>query len=259
MAGIIMLSLGCSSTRTSIIGHRGASFEAPENTVSSAKLAWEMGADAVEIDIHLTKDKKIIVLHDGSTKRTGDADMAVSVTNSDVLRNVDVGSFKDEKYSGEKIPFIEEIIETIPPKGLLFVEIKCGPEVLPYLKDIINNSGRKSRIVIIGFNLETMAESKKVMPDIPTYWLRGTVKDEETEEYLPHDPDWIFIAKGKKLDGLNLHYAGITEDFIKSGKEEGLGIYAWTVDSVNEAKRLKSIGIDGITTNKPDLMLKEIF
>jgi glycerophosphoryl diester phosphodiesterase len=104
-----------------------------------------------------------------------------------------------------------------------------------------------------------MAESKKIMPDIPTYWLRGTVKDEETEEYLPHDPEWIYIVKGKNLDGLDVHYAGITDDFVKTVKEEGLGIYAWTVDSVDEAKRLKTIGIDGITTNKPDILLKEIF
>lgn len=259
MAGIIMSSFGCASTRTSIIGHRGASYEAPENTVSAAKLAWEMGADAVEIDIHLSKDNRIIVLHDGSTKRTGDADLPVSLTNSESLRKLDVGSFKDEKYAGEKIPFLEEIIDTVPPKGTLFVEVKCGPEVLPHLKKVIDESGKKSRIVIIGFSLDTMADSKKIMPDIPTYWLRGTVKDEETEEYLPHDPEWIYIAKGKNLDGLDVHFAGITEDFVKTVKEEGLGIYAWTVDSVDEAKRLKVIGIDGITTNKPDIMLKEIF
>ncbi|MDA3818126.1 MAG: glycerophosphodiester phosphodiesterase family protein, partial [Prolixibacteraceae bacterium] len=121
--------------QNTFIAHRGASYLAPENTLASAKLAWELGVDAVEVDVYLSADNRVMVIHDKTTKRTsGDGtNYKVAKTNSDVLRTIDVGSYKSEKYSGEKIPFIEEIIETVPDKKTLVIEIKYGAEVLPVL------------------------------------------------------------------------------------------------------------------------------
>ena len=109
-----------------IIAHRGASYLAPENTVASAKLAWELGTDAVEVDIFLSKDNRIIGIHDPTARRTSGHDYVIMDTHSDVLRTLEVGSFKDEKYRGEKIPFLEEIIQTIPHGKELVVEVKLG-------------------------------------------------------------------------------------------------------------------------------------
>ena len=162
---------GCTKS-VEIIAHRGASYLAPENTMSSVMLAWEKGAD-VEVDVHLSKDNRIIVIHDASTKRTGKTDLIVKDTPSHELRELDVGSFKSEEYAGEQIPFLADVIETIPPGRKLYVEIKCGKEILPILEMLINESGKISQIVIIGFDLETVTLSKELI-DVPTYWLNGT-------------------------------------------------------------------------------------
>ena len=124
VASIIAFS-GCGDTPSvEIIAHRGASHIAPENTVVSANAAWENGADAVEVDIYLSADGKIMVIHDSTTKRTTGSDYKVGETDSGILRSLDAGSWKGTEFAGEKIPFLEEIIETVPRGKRLYVEIK---------------------------------------------------------------------------------------------------------------------------------------
>ena len=100
------------SAQQIFIAHRGASYLAPENTVAAVNLAWELGADAVEVDVFLAKDNRVMVNHDKDTKRTaaGKKNMVIRNTPSQVLRNLDVGRWKDEKYKGEKMPFLSEKI-----------------------------------------------------------------------------------------------------------------------------------------------------
>jgi len=253
-----MINIGRCDKKMEIIGHRGASFIAPENTLSSVNLAWMMGSDGVEVDVHLSKDNKLVVIHDGSTTRTAGIDLKVEESSSEELRKLDVGIYKGAEFTGRKIPFLEEVIVTIPSGKKLFVEIKSHREILPILKKIIDASGKKSQIVIIGFDLETMGKSKKLMPDIPTYWLRGSVEDEKTKKYLPHDPQWINLAKGENLDGLNVHFAGLTEGFSRQVKESGLKLYVWTVNDIDEAKRLQKLGVDGMTSDKPDFIINHL-
>ena len=118
------------------IAHRGASYLAPENTVAAARLAWELGADAVEVDIHLSKDNKVMVIHDKDTKRICKtvSNLVIKSSESGLLRELDAGIWKGEHFKGEKIPFLSEIIETVPEGKTLVVEIKCGSEVIPEMK-----------------------------------------------------------------------------------------------------------------------------
>jgi len=233
-----------------IIAHRGASFLAPENTIVSAKLAWNQGADAVELDIYLSKDNKIMVSHDGNTRRTSGKDYSIIDTNSDILRKLDVGSFKDEKYKGEKIPFLEEIIQTVPDGKELVVEIKSGSEILPYLKEVINNNSENKRFVFICFDFQTISETKKAFPGNSCYWLCDNIELlEKTINLIP--------ATG--LDGISLIYNIIDAKVADLSKRLNLDLFTWTVDNPDEAKRLISLGVKGITTNRPGWMREQIF
>lgn len=259
-AMIIISSLaltGCNSNME-IIAHRGASHLAPENTRAAAKLAWAKQADAVEVDVHLSRDGRIMVIHDSSTKRTAQEDMEVAETPADQLRRLDVGSFKSQAYAGEQIPLLEEIVATLPAERRLFVEIKCGPDVLTPLENLLRAHPKRDQIVIIGFDLDTVKASKKRMPDIPTYWLVGTKKDEETEAWIPHDKALVDRIAGTDLDGLNVHCAGITQAFAQHVRRAGFGLYSWTVNDPVEAKRLKRLGIQGITTDRPGWLREQL-
>jgi glycerophosphoryl diester phosphodiesterase len=235
-----------------LVAHRGASYLAPENTVASAKLAWELDADAVEIDVYLSKDGVIVVNHDKDTKRTSGETFVIKDTDAARLRQLDVGSYKDKKYKGEKMPILEEIIATVPPGKELFIEIKCGPEIVPVLEKEINKSDKKDQMVIIGFDKEVVVKAKKQMPAIPVYWLRGNFTEYSLDEV-------ITIAKDNRLDGLDLSYKLVTSELMQRMEQEGLEVQVYTVNDAKEAKKLMEMKVAGITTDRPQWLREQIF
>jgi len=228
-----------------VIAHRGASHLAPENTLASVELAWCLGADAVEVDVRLTRDGRIVAIHDETTDRTAGTHLEVATTHSWQLRRLDVGRHKHPKFAGERIPYLEEVLRTVPPGRQLFVEIKCGPEILRPLVETIASSGKRSQVVTIGFDLDTVRAAKAALPDVPAYWLC------DKRVLVSYDRSLADQAKVCGIDGLDVHWSGLTRRFIRAVKAAGLRLYIWTVDDPAQALRLKVMGVDGITTNRP--------
>ena len=157
-----------------IIGHRGASHDAPENTLASVNLAWKRNADAVEIDCYLSKDGKIVVVHDKTTKRYGGPDKKIVDQTLAELRKIDVGRWKNAKFAGEQIPTLGEVLKTIPAGKRLFIEIKCGPEIVPELKRVLKAAGKKStQTAVISFSHDVVTAVKKELPILQVYWVVG--------------------------------------------------------------------------------------
>ncbi|HZI31523.1 MAG TPA: glycerophosphodiester phosphodiesterase family protein, partial [Candidatus Binatia bacterium] len=137
-----------------LIAHRGASYDAPENTLAAVNLAWQQNADAVEVDVHLSKDRKLVVIHDDNTRRTGGVDDKVSEQTLSKLRSLDVGCWKGKQWTGEKVPLLEEVLAAIPEGRRLFVELKCGSEGVRVFQQALGLSGRTpGPIVAISFSL----------------------------------------------------------------------------------------------------------
>jgi glycerophosphoryl diester phosphodiesterase len=218
-------------------------------------LAWQQGAPAAECDIYLTKDNQIMIMHDKSAKRTGGVDVNLPDTDSAALSKIDVGSWKSPQYKGEKIPFLKDILDSLPKDKTFFIEIKTGPEILPYLEKVIKKSGKQDQLVIISFNFESVSEFKKLMPAIPAYWLISTEKNPVADAPLPYSLANIDKVKSAGLDGIDAHYLGVTKEFADKIHAAGMKLYVWTVDDTNIAQNMKDMGVDGITTNKPDVML----
>src|SRR5882757_4224835 len=107
-----------------IIAHRGASFEAPENTLAAYRLAWQQNADGAEGDFQLTRDGRIVCIHDLTTGRTADANRVVAQSTFEELRRLDVGMWKHPRFAGERIPTLDEILALLPAGNLFFIEIK---------------------------------------------------------------------------------------------------------------------------------------
>ena len=112
------------------------------------------GADAAEFDVYLSKDGKIVVIHDKDTKRTAGVDKSVVGKTLEELRLLDVGSWKNAKYAGERIPTLVEVLATVPSGKRVFIEVKCGPEIVPELKrDIARAKLKPEQTAIISFCL----------------------------------------------------------------------------------------------------------
>jgi len=228
-----------------VIAHRGASHLAPENTLAAVELAWRLGADAVEVDVHLTQDRRIVAIHDATTDRTAGVCLEVAATPSSHLRRLDVGRHKHARFAGACIPYLEEVLATVPPGRQLFVEVKCGPEILPPLQNTLAHSGRQAQVVLLGFDLATMKAAKERMPEVPACWLC------DKRVFVSYGCGLVEQALAEGMDGLDVHWSGLTRRFARAVKAAGLALYLWTVDDPAEALRFQAMGVDGITTNRP--------
>ncbi|HSO87176.1 MAG TPA: glycerophosphodiester phosphodiesterase family protein, partial [Draconibacterium sp.] len=190
-------------------------------------------------------------IHDKDTKRTclSKKNHSIADSPSTLLRDLDAGIWKDEKYKGEKIPFLSEILETVPEGKKLVVEIKCGNEVIPLITRFFEKSQKDSLIVFIAFDWKTIVEVKKTFPKNKCYWLSSSKNGLHKK---------IVEAAESGLDGVNLHYSIINEEVMKIAKENNLEVLVWTVDDPAEAKRLTELGVTKITTNRPDWLKEEL-
>ena len=243
------------------VGHRGASFDAPENTVASAKLAWERGADGVEVDVYLSQDNEVVVIHDKTTKRTTSSDLEVSKTDLAELTALDAGLWKDKKWEGVKIPSLTQILDSASKdsSAYLVIEIKSGHEIIPALQRTIAKSCfPHRRIRFISFNWGVIQEIKTVFPDIDALWLSGFKKDDQGE-YQPSAETLIQRAKEAGADGLDVSHVGVVnESFVKKIHESGLKLWIYTVNDPKRAKELVDFGVDSITTDRPGWLKQQL-
>ena len=234
-----------------IVAHRGASIDSPENTIPSFKLAWEMGIDAIEGDFHLTRDGQIVCIHDRNTERVAGKKLIVKESTLSELRELDVGSYKGNKFKGCVIPTFSEVLSTIPPKKKIYIEIKCGTEIItPLLTEIKNSDLSADQVVFISFNKEVLKTIKEKSPEHKVYVL-GTLNKDDSGKTVPSKETILEILNQVSADGVSLGQDLITEPLVKSIMDMGYEFHAWTVDDIETAKRFKEWGVKSITTNDP--------
>ncbi|WP_298869171.1 glycerophosphodiester phosphodiesterase [uncultured Gimesia sp.] len=256
LTGFAIVSATTSLSAVEIIGHRGASHDAPENTLASVNLAWAQNADAVEIDIYLSKDGQIIAYHDKTTSRIGGRAKSVKAQTLAELQTLDVGAWKHSKFKRERIPTLSQILKTIPANKRLFIEIKCGAEVLPQLKQDLVASGKiPAQTALIGFDYEIMQQAKQNLPELKMYWVIKVKQNKLTRKWAHTADYYIQKAKTAHLDGLDIGLNNfVTQKFVDEANSAGLPVYVWTVNSVKDARKLVNMGVEGITTDRPGLL-----
>ena len=240
-----------------IVAHRGASADAPENTIASFELAWEQGADAIEGDFYLTSDQQIVCFHDNTTERLCGVKIPVKQSTLAELQNLDVGSWKDQQFAGQRMPSLSDVLATAPCEKKVFIEIKSGPEIVPFLPRILQESELPpNRTIIISFQKEVIRASKEKMPQIEAFWLTAFHQDETTGKWTPTVDEVIAMAKNIGADGvdLNANTDVVSAHFVDLCHQAGLSVHVWTVDDLAKATRLQEMGVDSITTNRPGFL-----
>jgi glycerophosphoryl diester phosphodiesterase len=251
--GLMMTCSAAFGASPWIVAHRGASHDAPENTVAAFKLAWEQGADAIEGDFYLTRDRHIVCIHDADTKRVAGEKLSVAQSSLAELRRLDVGMRKGPKWQGERIPTIDEVLATIPPNKRIFLEIKSGPEIIGPLKEAIARAKlRPEQATFIAFQPAVVAEAKRQLPQVKAFWLTGFKQDKETCQWKPSVEEVLATLDRIHADGVdcNAHDA-IDRCFVDAIREATMEFHVWTVDDPAVARRFVQLGVDSITTNRP--------
>lgn len=233
--------------KISVVAHRGASAYETENSIAAFKKAFQLKADAIEMDIWRTTDDSLVIMHDRTTGRTANGNLVVPESTAADLRALRLNN-------GEQIPFVSEAISLVPKRKKMVIEIKNFKEkgkagsVFPMLSNQLKQSGRAKDAIIISFGAEVLAEAKKYLPECKCYYLSGK---EMAEDEL------IETCLRLKLDGLNVHYKILTKSLAEKTKQAGLDLLVWTVDDPEVVKQARGKVI-GITTNKPDVVRKYI-
>jgi glycerophosphoryl diester phosphodiesterase len=259
--GVFILCACVQNFAVEIIAHRGASYDAPENTLASVRLGYEQGADGVEIDIHLTKDQRAAVLHDFDTARVGVTKLVVSNAPLAEIRALNVGAWGKwtNQPFNEKIPTLEEVLDLVPAGKKLFIEIKTGPEIIPAVQKALQNAKPKpEQLIFITFNYESAKAARKTFPNMKTYWLVGYAKDKVTGKF-PQLDETVAKAKAANVDGVDLNFNWpLNKTTVGQIKAAGLECHVWTVDEPAKAKELADAGVDSITTNRPKWLREQL-
>jgi len=244
----VIASCNLSAQQVTYVAHRGASHLAPENTLASIRLAWELGAPAAECDIMLTRDKQVVLFHDKKGGRLTGHDFVVKETDYTQIKDYTILLKETNlpEYSAETIPLLSEVLETIPDNRTLVIEIKTGPEILPYMEKVIANHWKTGNIAFIAFGFETILATKAIFPDIPCY-------------YLGQDANSKFKQiKASFLDGVDLNHRIINKKLVKKFNRAGKDVWCWTVNDPEIAIKMINAGVSAITTDRPKWLKEQV-
>ena len=234
-----------------VIGHRGASTEAPENTLAANNLAFQQKADGVEVDVRLTKDKQLVCMHDKSAFRTAGKRNLIKESTLKQLKSLDVGKWKGKKWSGEAIPSLQEVLSQMPLNKKIFIEVKEGIETIdPLIEDIQKSNLDPKYISIISFHQEVVKRVKQAMESLTVNFL---IAFSSPKEFL--DEEVLLKLLEFNLDGVGAEsHSRLSRNFVELISEKNKKVHVWTVDDINQAKKYKEMGLSSITTNVPGLI-----
>ena len=241
-----------------VVGHRGAMAYAPENTMASFRLGLALGADFVECDVHLSRDGRCIVMHDGRLDRTTDGRGLLKDLSAAQIRRLDAGSWYGGKFEGEKVPPLSELLawakgrKTLPglPLGVV-IEIKDDPA--PYrgienavVREVLR-AGMQGRVAVISFDHAAVKRIKALRKDFSTGIL-----------YAEKLADPFARARQVNADALFPRRNLVNRSLVAEARKKGLLVAVWTVNEAPEMRRLQACGVAAMASNAPDRLAKTL-
>ena len=239
--------------RTLNFGHRGASYHAPENTLAAFRLARGLGADGVELDVQLSRDGIPVVMHDDTVDRTTNGSGAVADVVLCSLKTLDAGGWFSPGSAGEPVPTLAEVFEAVGQDLLLNLELKAvGLEqtgLEQAVASLVARHGMESRVLISSFNPMALQRVREADVRLPLALLYGP--------QLPQETLARWVDGLRPLTALHPEYHLLNEGRLSWARQHGCRVNTWTVDEPEDMRRLLALGVDGIITDRPDL-LREI-
>ncbi len=230
-----------------IIAHRGASALAPENTLAAFRLAKELGADGIELDVMLSADERLVVIHDQSVNRTTNGQGKVNEMGWDSLKTLDAGSYFDERFTGEPLPLLDQVFEELGGQFLINVELKnyATPrdQLTEKVIDLIMQMGLKNSTILSSFNARNLLKAESLEPAMP----RGLL----TLPGLPGIPYRGWLGKRYHYDALHPYHKDVNEKMVSRLHAAGKKVNVWTVNKPEDLRRMRDLGVDMVICNDP--------
>lgn len=235
-----------------VLGHRGSKGHAPENTLISFERAIEQGSTMLELDIHVTRDRQLAVIHDGSVDRTTDGSGLVHEMTLPELQQLDAGYWFGPDFVGQRIPSLEQVIELAKGRVYLNVEIKVGgvnpvrvvyPDIVDLLADTLSATDMADEVVVSSFHHPYLTELKQRLPSVRVALLHNKPVD-----------DLFALAAREGWEAVHTHVGLVDTMFVQTAHDHGIRVRAWNPNDVETMKELIDLGVDGIGTDFPDVL-----
>jgi glycerophosphoryl diester phosphodiesterase len=236
------------SGRPLVVAHRGASGHAPENTLASFELALRMGADAIECDVHLSRDGQLFVLHDFTVDRTTNGQGAVGQMSSAELRRLDAGSWRGLEFAGERLPILPEVLDLARGRARVAVELKHGPVYYPGIEQAlaaaIHYAGMAEDTLVISFDHPALRRLRELAPEVAVGVL-----------YAARPVDAVALARAADAQILEPQWSMVTAEDVEQAHAAGLLVVPWAVNDPAQMSAVLALGVDGLATDYPDRLL----
>lgn len=240
------------AARPRIIGHRGYSSRAPENTMAAFSLIREHGVFGVELDVHLCASGELVVVHDHSLERVGGVPLPIATTPLDQLREHDIGSWFDPGFSGERIPLLEEVLELLSGACFVDIEIKHHEDeqreagrVEAETVRLVRRHGMARRCIVSSFDPRIVRRVRRIDREIVVGAIYASTADV---------PRLLRRSGARRYSGataMKPHHPKATRSHVRAHQRGGRLVMPWTVDDEEVARSLAEIGVDAIITNRP--------
>jgi glycerophosphoryl diester phosphodiesterase len=235
-----------------ILAHRGASFDAPENTIAAFRLARQMGADGIELDTLLTADDVPVVIHDFTLDKTTDGTGKVRDKTLREIKKLDAGSHFDYSFRTQRIPTLDEALEAIGPQMLVNIELKSvgvrHSKLEALVLSIIHKHNAQNRVIISSFNPFALRRFHRLAPNIPIGYL-----------YAPDVPAYLrLFMMGVPHQARHPAADMIDSEYMAWAQANHYRVNTWTVDDPVRAAALRDLSVDAIITNRPDVLLEAL-
>jgi len=232
-----------------VVGHRGARGLAPENTIASFDTARRIGVDWVELDVHVSKDDHLVVMHDAAVDRTTDGHGYLRDMTLSEIKALDAGGWFDSRFVGQKVPTLPEVLEWSEGELGLVIELKGGFQqgLVPKVVDLLWKHDRVDQVILISFNHRAIQHVQALGPEIRTGIL-----------YVARLVNSVAVARDVGADALHPNYNYVDLDLVNEAHTAGLAVSTWTVNEPEPIRGLIEMGVDSIATDYPDRMVDMI-
>jgi glycerophosphoryl diester phosphodiesterase len=229
------------------VGHRGAKGHAPENTLASFELAVKMGVQAVETDVHLSRDGELVCIHDHTVDRTTDGRGFVKDLTLAELKQLDAGGWYGPEFAGQRILTLAELLAWAKPRVGVAIEIKNGPIYYPGIAaktlTLLRDYEMLQQAILLSFDHFVLREAGVIEPAVATGLL-----------YVGRLVDPVGAARAAGASSLNPNWAFVTPDLVALAHEARLAVSPWCPNDLSTLRMLDRMGVDSVGTDYPDLL-----
>jgi glycerophosphoryl diester phosphodiesterase len=233
------------------VAHRGASREAPENTLAAFRRALDAGAAAVECDVQRTRDRGLVVIHDQTVDRTTDGRGPVAALTFAEIRRLDAGRWFDPAFAGERVPSLDEVLDLVRGRALVLLEIKNGPMfyegIEAQIAEALGRHGMIDAALVMSFDHPAVRTMRGAAPEVAT----GII----------YNARLVDVAAGARAAGADAAcpwWGLVTPGVVADAHDAGLGVFPWTIDEEPAMRRCLAWGVDGVTSNDVRLLERVI-